>query len=446
VGGVPQVIAFTYDSVGRLATVTRNGSLSAGYTYDLNGNRATKTTSAGTRAAVVDAQDRLLSYGGASYAYTAHGDLLMKVVGSDTTRYTYDALGNLTDVRLSDGTAIGYLLDPQNRRIGRTVNGVLERAWLYQGQLTPVAELDGAGTVVSRFVYATGVNVPDYVVKPGAGGDSTYRLVRDHLGSVRLLVNVASGAIAQRVSYDEFGIVGENTNPGFQPFGYAGGLTDAATGLVRFGARDYDPESGRWTAKDPIGFASGTTSYYGYVNADPVNLIDISGQVPIAPIIIGALTGAASGAFESMALQLLLNGCIDWGQVGADAALGAVGGAVTGAFVVWKAARQVTRLGKRTDPRTNLGGAFPDRKLPRDRYGRPVPDADAPHTQLGRQDGRRGSYPQAREFDASGNPVRDIDFTDHGRPGHPSPHQHSWEPNPSGGTPRRGPAQPLRFP
>lgn len=55
----------------------------------------------------------------------------MKIVGTDTTRCTYNALGNLTQVVLPDGTAIGYLLDPQNRRIGRTVNGVLERAWLY---------------------------------------------------------------------------------------------------------------------------------------------------------------------------------------------------------------------------------------------------------------------------------------------------------------------------
>jgi len=69
----------------------------------------------------------------------------------------------------------------------------------------------------------------------------------------------------------------QDTNPGFQPFGFAGGLYEAATGLVRFGARDYDAESGRWTARDPIGFSGGDTNLYGYVFSDPVNWIDSNG-------------------------------------------------------------------------------------------------------------------------------------------------------------------------
>ena len=64
-----------------------------------------------------------------------------------------------------------------------------------------------------------------------------------------------------------------DTNPGFQPSGFAGGLYDPDTGLVRFGARDYDPDVGRWTAVDPILFAGGDTNLYGYVLNDPVNMI-----------------------------------------------------------------------------------------------------------------------------------------------------------------------------
>jgi hypothetical protein len=50
---------------------------------------------------------------------------------------------------------------------------------------------------------------------------------------------------------------------------------------VRFGARDYDPQVGRWTAKDPILFAGGDTNLYGYVLNDPVNLTDSDGLAPV---------------------------------------------------------------------------------------------------------------------------------------------------------------------
>ena len=55
------------------------------------------------------------------------------------------------------------------------------------------------------------------------------------------------------------------------PFGFAGGLYDATTGLTRFGARDYDPHIGRWTSKDPIRFDGGQDNLYVYVGSDPVN-------------------------------------------------------------------------------------------------------------------------------------------------------------------------------
>jgi len=56
------------------------------------------------------------------------------------------------------------------------------------------------------------------------------------------------------MDYDEYGNVVNDTNRGFQPFGFAGGIYDLHSRLVRFGARDYDPKTGRWTVKDPILF------------------------------------------------------------------------------------------------------------------------------------------------------------------------------------------------
>jgi RHS repeat-associated protein len=124
---------------------------------------------------------------------------------------------------------------------------------VYEDKLRIAAEVDAAGNVVTRYVYALRPNVPEYMVRAGV----SYRLVTDHLGSVRLVVNASTGVVMQRIDYDEWGRVSSDSNPGFQPFGYAGGLYDADTGLVRFGARDYDAGVGRWTAKDPIRFEGG---------------------------------------------------------------------------------------------------------------------------------------------------------------------------------------------
>ena len=99
-------------------------------------------------------------------------------------------------------------------------------------------------------------NVPDVIQQ----GGSTYKVVSDHLGSVRLVVKATgTGAcqVVQRIDYDPFGVVTAEFGPGWQPFGFAGGLYDADSGLVRFGARDYDPSTGRWTSKDPVRFDGG---------------------------------------------------------------------------------------------------------------------------------------------------------------------------------------------
>ena len=54
-------------------------------------------------------------------------------------------------------------------------------------------------------------------------------------------------------------------------------MYDADTGLVRFGARDYDAYAGRWTARGPILFRGGQANLYAYVAGDPVNEFDPSG-------------------------------------------------------------------------------------------------------------------------------------------------------------------------
>jgi RHS repeat-associated protein len=272
-GIVANTYEYGYDSAGRLVEVKLNGGVVSGYTYDANGNRLTRTRGLSLIAGSYDNQDRLLSYGETAYAYTANGELKTRTAGGQTTSYDYDLLGNLRKVTLPDGRTIDYVIDARNRRIGKKVNGTLVQGILYQDQLKPIAELDGNNAVVSRFIYAAHAHVPGYLIKGGV----TYRLITDHLGSPRFVVNVADGTIAQRMDYDEFGNVTADSHPGFQPFGYAGGLYDPDTKLVRFGARDYDAETGRWTAKDPLRFEGGDSNLYGYVLNDPVNAIDPSG-------------------------------------------------------------------------------------------------------------------------------------------------------------------------
>ena len=100
----------------------------------------------------------------------------------------------------------------------------------------------------------------------------------------------------QRIDYDVWGNITNDTNPNFQPFGFAGGLYDNQTKLTRFGARDYDAETGRWTAKDPAGFKGGW-NLYGYVLNDSVNLVDIEGEGPLlaAWLAAGCIVSAVGG-------------------------------------------------------------------------------------------------------------------------------------------------------
>lgn len=217
----------------------------------------------------------MIEYGTVSNADTPAGELAAKIDSAtgERTVYSYDARGNLLAVTLVDGTQIEYVVDGRNRRIGKQVNGALVEGLLDRGRLGPVAELDVSGNVVARFVYGTMPHVPDSMSKDG----TTNRIITDHLGSVRLVVNAETGALAQRMDYDAFGNVVLDSNSRFQPIGFAGGVDDPDTSLTRFGTRDDDPKIDRWTTKEPLPESNGETNLYAYAAGDPVNLIGPSG-------------------------------------------------------------------------------------------------------------------------------------------------------------------------
>ena len=125
-----------------------------------------------------------------------------------------------------------------------------------------------------HFIYGASSAVPDYM----RDGASNYMIVYDHLGSVRRVVHSITGAVVQSIDYDVWGNVVADSAPGFQPFGWAGGLADTDTGLVRFGARDYSPEMMRWTARDPALYGGGVANLYEYCFGDPLNYADNGGK------------------------------------------------------------------------------------------------------------------------------------------------------------------------
>ena len=190
----------------------------------------------------------MIRYGDTTYTYTSSGELSTRTnpsESSETGAYAYDALGNLRSVTQAGGKTINYLIDGRNRRVGKQRDGTLVQALLYEDGLRPVAEFDSAENTVSRFVYATSSGAPAYMTR----GAKTYRIIPDEIGSPRLVVDTQTGLVVQRMDYDSFGNVTSDSNPGFQPFGFAGGLYDPDTDFVRFGSRDYDPSVGRWTAR-----------------------------------------------------------------------------------------------------------------------------------------------------------------------------------------------------
>lgn len=274
--GSTSAFAYTYDPMGRLLTVAKNGTLVEEYRYNANGPRVYElNTALGVpgRTFTYSEEDHILTAGPVSYLYDHDGFLVSRTEGSSVTRYGYSSRGELLSVVLPDGALIEYVHDPLGRRIAKKVDGIVVEKYLWQGLTRLLAVYDGSDNLIMRFEYADG-RMPFALTI----GNDKYYLVYDQVGSLRMVADTA-GNVVKRIDYDSFGNIIHQENPAFEiPVGFAGGLHDRDTKLVRFGYRDYDPEIGRWTAKDPIFFRGGDTDLYGYCLNDPVNLIDPSGK------------------------------------------------------------------------------------------------------------------------------------------------------------------------
>jgi RHS repeat-associated protein len=286
--GVTHTWTYAYDSVGQLLQVSRDDVTVESYGYDSVGNRVfisnTLTgVNLGNSDFTYDADNRLLSAGTTSCSYDADGRLHQVQEAAGTTTYHYNTDGTLAQVDLPDGHRITYLHDHRGRRIARAADGIRTHAWLYGEGLMPLAEYDGSGVLQKTFIYAAGPVPVAYIQ-----GGNTFHIVADHLGSPRLVVD-STGAVVKQVDYDSFGNVIADSNPAlYLCFGFAGGMADPDHELIRFGARDYQPSTGRWTAKDPIFFRGGY-NLYGYVGNDPIGINDSEGTCGVAIIAVAAI-------------------------------------------------------------------------------------------------------------------------------------------------------------
>lgn len=91
-------------------------------------------------------------------------------------------------------------------------------------------------------------------------------------------MNAATGAVAASYEYDPSGntlkAVGDFAAE--NPFRFSTKYADSETGLVYYGERYYEPQTGRWLSRDPLG-EDGGLNLYRFVSNNPVGLIDPTG-------------------------------------------------------------------------------------------------------------------------------------------------------------------------
>ncbi|HEU4840799.1 MAG TPA: RHS repeat-associated core domain-containing protein, partial [Ilumatobacteraceae bacterium] len=271
VSGETHTYDYRYDADGQLLEVERDAgtaqaAVTERYAYDANGNRRSRQVgAAAAETATFDAEDRLIARGTTAYDYDAGG--FLKSRGAD--QFDYSARGELLTATVG-GTTVSYRYDALGRRVAR-VQGNQTTQYLYGDPANPVrvtATRSAAGVLTTYYYDDEGML---YAFERSG---SRVFVGTDQVGTPRVVTNSA-GVVQTVRAYDAFGHLLSESQPTFDlPIGYAGGLEDRVTGLVRFGFRDLDTITGRWTARDPALYDGGQANLYTYVAGDPVALRD----------------------------------------------------------------------------------------------------------------------------------------------------------------------------
>ena len=323
-----RTVTYTYNSVGSRTQMSDDpdgsgwqSAVVTNYVYGA-GNRLEKTTDG---SGVTQTQ----------YYYDAQGNLVMEVSEGKTVRYFYDARGLM--VGYSDGeTVVSYEYDMAGRRTAMVVNGErTEYVNDVSSSVYQVLEEYVDGAVTSQYTYGS------ERLSSARSGSSSYYLT-DQLGSVRAVANSA-GTTQGYVAYDAFGsLLSDPSNlVSLGGYGYAGENLDAATGQIYLRARYMNPTTGRFTQKDPLGYADSFDTFV-YCAGEPVNCVDPSGMITWVD---GAVSGALMGGVEGVVEAALR------GQTGGDAAktigrsvvIGAGVGAATVGFSSYVSAAKMAK-------------------------------------------------------------------------------------------------------
>ena len=310
VGATSTEIAYGYDDLDRLASETESTGVSRTYGYDLAGNRLSKTqTGAGTTTYTLGVGDRLATYTGGAYSHDAAGCVTsIDRTGKPDLDLTWNGQYQLTSVSTNGVVAESYAYDPLGRRASTTSGGVTLRH-VYDG-VHCAADIDSAGSVVRSYTWGPGIDIkraqrprprrrPTAILRPAqrAGARSgiprrsgnllavtchsgssstTYYALTDIQGTVHGLAD-ANGNLVARYAYDAWGNLLEAdvavSDLADNRYLFQGREYSHVTGLYNFRLRWYDPATGRWLSKDPIGI-SGGLNLYAFCGDDPVNYVD----------------------------------------------------------------------------------------------------------------------------------------------------------------------------
>jgi len=307
-------IEFFYDKSGSLVRESRSNSVESTYTFD--SEQLLAGLSHRSRHAVLAdiryERDPVGNIVGESGVMTGPGpdplkgvqvspptlsvNSLNQLITSGNDTCTYDADGNLTEVRGSHDFSARY--DPENRPTEITRDG---KKTVYEyGAASPRArkirdgvatdyyytpdgillfEKEGTAGSARYFIYAEG-----YLVAMVTADNQTFFYHSDKTGNI-LFVTDGEGNVAASYSYDPFGLViGRSQTTIRNDFTYGGafGIIDEGDGLYFMQNRYYDAMTGRFIQRDPVGIA-GSLNLYRYCNNNPVATVDPDGLGPKQP-------------------------------------------------------------------------------------------------------------------------------------------------------------------